>query len=258
MSSSSAQQQPQSLHKINTHEQVRLVRCASSRSWRSLTQSRSQYLSEGIPSAGSLDRDPITQFERWFAHAESDSAVPEPEAFALASVSPSSGVPSSRIVLLKRVDSRGFVFFTNYNSRKGSELGLAEGGQGGRPVAATWYWRAQHRSVRVTGVTERVSAEETDEYYHTRPRGSQIGAWASPQSQPLKSDERGELEQLVSETETRFKDADEVPVPPFWGGVRIVPREIEFWMGRESRLHDRFRFTRDDDKAEWQVARLAP
>merc|ERR1711939_122715 len=115
MSSSSAQQQPQSLHKINTHE---------------------QYLSEGIPSAGSLDRDPITQFERWFAHAESDSAVPEPEAFALASVSPSSGVPSSRIVLLKRVDSRGFVFFTNYNSRKGSELGLAEGGQGGRPVAA--------------------------------------------------------------------------------------------------------------------------
>jgi pyridoxamine 5'-phosphate oxidase len=219
-----------------------------------------QYLSEGIPSAESLSPNPLTQFSQWF----DQNPCPEPEAFALSSVS-EQGIPSTRLVLLKRVDETGFVFFTNYESRKGKELGVQDGSEGGRYASMAFYWREQHRSVRVVGRVERISAEDTKEYYDGRPVGSRIGAWASPQSTVLTKG-RQELQDRVIALEDKFipkegEEQKEIPVPSFWGGVRIVPFEVEFWMGRESRLHDRFRYTRSEGAKEdvaWDIVRLAP
>lgn len=221
-----------------------------------------QYLSEGIPSAESLAANPLEQFKLWF----DKNPCPEPEAFALSSVS-AGGIPSTRVVLLKRVDEKGFVFFTNYESRKGKELGLNQGSDGGRYASMAFYWREQHRSVRVVGRCEKVSEEETAEYFNGRPVGSRIGAWASPQSTVLTGG-REELQDRVTALEDKFNVADpevaasstSIPVPSFWGGVRIVPFEVEFWMGRESRLHDRFRYVRaeGDTTSPWEVVRLAP
>jgi pyridoxamine 5'-phosphate oxidase len=194
-----------------------------------------------------VDRDPVVQFRRWFDEAVV-AGVPEPEAMCLASVA-ADGTPSARMVLLKQVDSRGFAFFTNYRSQKGRELAA-------HPRAAlVWRWFPLERQVRVTGTSQLLAADESDPYFATRPRGAQIGAWASPQSEVLAS--RAELEARVAEVATRFGDGP-IPRPPWWGGIRVVPETVEFWQGRPSRLHDRLRYRRGPGESGWAIERLAP
>ncbi|KAI8816998.1 pyridoxamine 5'-phosphate oxidase [Fimicolochytrium jonesii] len=192
---------------------------------------------------------PFSQFESWFNDAKRDALTTsvEPNAMNLAT-STRDGRPSSRMVLLKDYDEDGFVFFTNYESRKGRELSE-------NPWAALNFWWGQ-RSVRVEGRAEKVDAAESDEYYNSRPRGSRIGAWTSPQSCALQG--REELESLEREVEKRFEGVEEIPRPPFWGGFRVVPERIEFWQGRPSRLHDRIEFRRTEGGKRWKMARLAP
>jgi pyridoxamine 5'-phosphate oxidase len=189
--------------------------------------------------------DPIELFRRWFADAQA-AGMPQPDAMTLATVA-ADGRPSARIVLLKGVDERGFQFFTNYESRKGGELAADP------RAALAFVWLPMHRQVRVTGDTELLTPSESDAYFATRARGSQIGAWASQQSRELT--DRAELEARVPELEQRWEDGD-VPRPPHWGGYLLRPLEIEFWQGRENRLHDRFAYTRAG--GAWQRARLQP
>ena len=198
----------------------------------------------GMPDAAA-DADPIELFVTWFRAAE-ESGILHPEAVALATATPDAH-PSVRMVLLKDVDERGFVFFTNYESRKAGELDA-------NPNAALcFHWAVHERQVRVTGSVSRVTEEESYAYYSTRGRGSRLGAWASKQSQPL--GERAELEARVKEAKERFP-GDNIPLPPFWGGYRIVPEVIEFWQGRADRLHDRLVFTAGPDG--WSTKRLYP
>ncbi len=190
--------------------------------------------------------DPIQQFLAWFDDAV-DSGEPEVNAMALATATPE-GRPSARIVLLRGVDERGFAFFTNYESRKARELEA-------NPFASlAFFWRETERQVRIEGRVERVSHEESDRYFHSRPAGSRIGAWASPQSQVIV--DRTELERLYAEAEARHADGT-VSRPPHWGGYRVIPGVIEFWQGRPSRLHDRLRYTLTGPLA-WRRERLAP
>ncbi len=193
---------------------------------------------------GDLDLDPIAQFQVWFALAERE--VPLPEAMTLATVD-ASAAPDARMVLLKGVDAAGFRFFTNHESSKGMQLaasGLA---------ALVVYWRELDRQVRVRGPVERLGDEESDAYFASRPRDSQLGAWASPQSRRLAS--RTELDRHLDEAEARFGEGV-VPRPPTWGGYLVVPEQIEFWQGRVGRLHDRFRYSREP--SGWRIERLAP
>ena len=193
---------------------------------------------------GAVDRDPLRQFGVWMVEAI-HAQVPEPTAMSLATVG-ADGRPSGRIVLLKGVDPKGFVFYTNYESRKGRELAA-------RPVAAlTFLWKELERQVRIEGTVERVTAEESDAYFATRPLGSRIGAWASPQSQVLES--RAWLEQRWGELTKQHGESP--PRPPHWGGYRVMPEMIEFWQGRRSRLHDRIVYRRES--GAWKVSRLAP
>jgi pyridoxamine 5'-phosphate oxidase len=192
-----------------------------------------------------VDPDPIRQFERWFADAVS-AQVLEPNAMTLATAS-RDGVPSARIVLLKGVDVNGFVFYTDYRSRKGAEL--AE-----NPLAAlTFLWKEIERQVRISGAVSRVSASESEAYFRTRPAGSRLGAWASQQSAVIPN--RGDLEDRLREVASRFADGD-VPLPPHWGGFRVLPDEIEFWQGRPDRLHDRILYRRGE--SGWAISRLSP
>lgn len=201
-------------------------------------------MSRALTEADLLD-DPIALFERWYAEASAAHA-PQVDAMTLATATPE-GVPSARVVLLKGVDDRGFRFFTNEHSRKAREL-LAN------PHAAlVWLWAPLERQVRVTGTVRQLSPQESDAYFATRPRGSQLGAWASEQSEPLA--DRAELEARWSELEARYAGG-EVPRPPHWGGFLVTPLEIEFWQGRPDRLHDRFRYLRIDNA--WDRARLQP
>ena len=203
-----------------------------------------QGLATGLPEAA--DRaDPIDLFSAWFDAAR-ESGILLPEAVALATAA-EDGMPSVRMVLLKEVDERGFVFFTNYGSRKSRELGA-------NPQAALcFHWAVLQRQVRVDGSVTRVSAQESDAYFASRGRGSQLGAWASRQSESLAA--RAQLERRVAEADERFAGSD-VPRPDFWGGYRIEPRTIEFWQGRADRLHDRLVFRRAGDG--WTTERLDP
>jgi len=196
-------------------------------------------------SEADLDADPVLQFQRWY-EAAIGTGIPEPNAMSLATVA-ADGQPSLRTVLLKLYDERGFVFFTNYESRKASEMA------GNPRVALLFPWVALARQVNIVGKVEKISTAESLRYFATRPRGSQIGAWASHQSQVITS--RSLLEMKVDEMRRRFGDG-EIPLPGFWGGYRVVPQSIEFWQGRESRLHDRFCYTRQG--GAWVWARLAP
>lgn len=193
-----------------------------------------------------VDPDPVVQFRSWFDDAVA-AETPEPAAMALATVDPD-GRPTSRWVLLRGLDDRGFAFYTNRESAKARDLAA-------HPHAAlTFGWLALHRSVRVTGPVQPLPDAESDTYFALRPRGAQIGAWASPQSAVLES--REELERRVAEVQERFAGGD-VPRPPHWGGYVVRPEAIEFWQGRPDRLHDRVRYARADGGA-WRIERLAP
>jgi pyridoxamine 5'-phosphate oxidase len=189
--------------------------------------------------------DPFEQFARWFTAART-SQVPEPNAMSLCTVD-AHGRPSARIVLLKEVDARGFVFYTNHDSRKGREIAA-------HPSAALlFFWPELERQVRIEGDVEVVDAATADAYFRSRPRASRIGAWASPQSAALP--DRASLEQRFADADRRFP-RDDVPRPPHWGGYRVVPSAFEFWQGRPSRLHDRIAYSQE--ALGWRTRRLAP
>jgi pyridoxamine 5'-phosphate oxidase len=194
---------------------------------------------------GDLLADPIAQFLAWLDAAEREGVV-MPNAMALATAD-ADGRPSVRHVLLRGIDARGFVFYTNRESRKGHDLA------GNPHAAAVFLWKALDRQVTVSGPVERLDDEDSDAYFAGRPRDAQIGAWASDQSRPI--DDRAALDARVVEITERFADT-EVPRPPHWGGYRIVPDAIEFWQGRAHRLHDRFRYAREP--SGWRIERLSP
>lgn len=206
---------------------------------------RQKYMEHGL-SQSELNADPLKQFETWYEQVIS-SGIYEPGAMTLATVD-EDGQPWQRIVLLKLFDEKGFVFFTNYESRKAKQI------ENNPHVSLSFPWHPFARQVKITGIAEKVTAAESLSYFATRPRGSQIGAWASQQSQMINS--RSILETMVDSMKKKFADK-EVPLPPFWGGYRVIPSTYEFWQGRESRLHDRFIYRKGDDSG-WHPERLAP
>jgi len=219
--------------------------------------SHQQYHTPDNLSPTTVAPSPLDQFRAWFTEVSQNDSVKEPEAMSLSTATPS-GIPSARIVLFKQLDSRGFIFFTNYTSRKSQEL-LAN------PRAAlVFYWREVHRSVRVVGRVEKVSREESKEYFRSRPIGSQLGAWASKQSTVVGETElHARLEKFQERFGVSEGDVEgEAPLPDFWGGWRVVPEEVEFWAGKPSRLHDRIRYLLTDgsssDTPQWRIERLAP
>ncbi len=193
-----------------------------------------------------LNEDPILQFEDWFRHA-CDTVPMDPNAVSLSTVD-ADGRPSNRTVLLKSFDADGFVFFTNYDSKKAADI------EQNPNVAMLFFWSDAARQVRIRGRAEKIPMKETLKYFVSRPRGSQIGAWVSAQSSAISS--RAVLEEKFQEIKQKFAN-NEVPLPSFWGGYRVVPVEIEFWQGRRNRLHDRFAYVKQD-AGDWKVERLAP
>ncbi|KAI9512372.1 hypothetical protein F5148DRAFT_1162814 [Russula earlei] len=212
-----------------------------------------QYHSLDHLSPSNLPTNPLDLFRQWFTSVQ--GIVHEPEAMALSTAS-ADGIPSTRIVLLKQADNHGFVFFTNYNSRKSREM------QANPHASLAFYWREDHRQVRVVGPVEKVSREESEAYFQTRPLGSKIGAWASNQSAAIAE---GELDHQINQIKKKFgvKEGDvdaDIPLPDHWGGWRVIPNEVEFWAGKPSRLHDRVCYRRWDGptNSEWRIERLAP
>jgi pyridoxamine 5'-phosphate oxidase len=195
--------------------------------------------------AASISKDPLKHFDVWFQEAVA-SQVPEPNAMHLATVN--GGRPSSRIVLLKGVENNMFVFYTNYQSRKGHDL------EENPACSLTFFWPELERQIRIEGVASRIDAKRSDAYFQSRPRGSQVGAWASPQS--LVIQERSLLEERAKQIEEKFKGQEKLPRPHQWGGYEVNPLLIEFWQGRPNRLHDRIVFTKVDEV--WKINRLAP
>lgn len=210
---------------------------------------------------GSLERrqlaaDPFTQFHDWFKHAQASVGISQPETVCLSTASLPTGAVSSRFVYLKELDTRGFVVYSNWaTSRKSADVSS-------NPQASLAFWWANlERQVRVEGSVERLTDEESQAYFRLRARGSRIGAWASEQSRVLPESEGGRdvLDRRVMDVERRFDGVEEIPVPPFWGGLRVLPKMVEFWQGRENRLHDRFRYMKDETKEKtWVIERLSP
>ena len=210
-----------------------------------LADLRKEYSLAGLKEKD-LAKDPFRQFDKWFQEAEA-AKITEPNALTLATAT-CDGRPSARTVLLKGVDGRGFVFYTNYESRKGRELD-------GNPRAALVFpWVSLERQVMVNGTVIKVSREEAEAYFHSRPLASQLGAWASAQSSIIAG--RSGLEENMKAVEKKYA-GQIVPLPPFWGGFRVVPETVEFWQGRRSRLHDRLRYRRETD-GSWIIERLSP
>ncbi|KAL8953369.1 MAG: hypothetical protein Q9222_000746 [Ikaeria aurantiellina] len=218
------------------------------------TAQADQYTKNSL-SLHQLHPNPFTQFHAWFTHAR-DTGVHQPETVCLSTAALPSGAVSSRYVYLKELDTSGFVIYSNWaTSRKAEDIGSNP-----RASLAFW-WKDVERQVRVEGKTERLSGEESQRYYDLRARGSRVGAWASEQSKVLREEDGGRevLEQRVRDVEERFEGKDDIPVPDFWGGLRVVPEMIEFWQGRESRLHDRFKYSRQGiEEEEWKIERLSP
>ena len=212
----------------------------------SIADIRKEYKKQSL-SENELALNPFLQFGNWWGDA-TKSEVEEINAMTLATVK-SNGVPSARTVLLKGFDERGFVFFTNYNSNKGIEL------EQNSNACLVFFWAALERQVRITGKAEKISTEESIAYFNSRPEGSKIGAWASPQSLAIAG--KAWLKETFDYYRERFKHG-EIPKPPHWGGYRIIPAEIEFWQGRPSRLHDRFLYTQLAEEGSWKIERLAP
>jgi pyridoxamine 5'-phosphate oxidase len=205
---------------------------------------RKEYTRNGLTESGA-DADPVEQFRKWFEEALA-ADLHEPNAMTLATAT-SGGRPSARIVLLKGFDERGFVFYTNYEGRKAREL------EDNPYCALVFYWGELERQVRVEGRASRIPKEESDAYFDSRPRGSRLGAWVSEQSRTIES--REALEDRLRELEERYEGA-EIPRPPFWGGYRVEPDSVEFWQGRENRLHDRLIYRRSE--RGWKIERLQP
>lgn len=220
---------------------------AENRTSQSIADMRRDYTRDGLDEAQAPD-EPFALFHQWFGEAVKTEQLPvEPNAMVLATVD-TENRPHCRVLLLKGLDARGFTFFSNYDSAKGEQLAAC-------PFAAmTFFWPSLERQVRIEGRVEKVTGEESDAYFQVRPLGSRLGAWASPQSRVIAG--RGELQQLLAETEQRF--LDQAPqCPPHWGGYRLLPERIEFWQGRPSRLHDRLNYRQRDD-GSWLRERLAP
>ena len=211
----------------------------------SLAELRKEYSKETLE-VSSVSKDPIHQFEKWFDEALR-TEVAEPNAMTLSTVT-ESGRPSARIVLLKGIENGKFLFSTNHQSQKGKEL------ESNPACALTFFWPELERQVRIEGVSTRVDSAIAEKYFQSRPRGSQIGAWASPQSSVIS--DRSLLEERVKELEKKFKDQELIPKPHQWGGYAVEPFEIEFWQGRPNRLHDRIAFYKAEDG--WTLRRLAP
>jgi len=205
---------------------------------------RKEYTQQGLLEAD-MDKDPIRQFERWFQQAL-EGGIEEPNAMSLATVSPE-GQPYQRTVLLKFFDARGFVFYTNYGSRKSKQI------EANPRVSLLFFWKELHRQVHITGRAEKVSRVESLRYFASRPRGSQLGAWVSAQSQIIQS--RSLLMAQFEKIKEKFAQG-EVPLPDFWGGYRIVPSSLEFWQGRANRLHDRLIYEANGDR--WELSRMSP
>lgn len=212
----------------------------------SLADLREEYQLGGLSEAH-CETNPIVLFERWIKQAQA-ADLKEPNAMTVATAT-SDGRPSARILLLKEVSDFGFVFYTSYTSRKAKEIET-------NPFAAlTFYWAELERQVRVEGLVRRVSREQSEAYFRTRPKGSRLGAWASHQSEVLNG--REPLEERLQELEKKYSGTDELPVPEFWGGYRVAPDVIEFWQGRPNRLHDRLRYRRNGEST-WIIERLSP
>ncbi|MEM7372500.1 MAG: pyridoxamine 5'-phosphate oxidase [Bacteroidota bacterium] len=205
---------------------------------------RQDYQNLGLKKS-QLHADPIQQFEAWFEEAV-QTVQHEPNAMSLATVS--EGRPSVRIVLLKGFDERGFLFYSNYHSKKGQDI------EGNPQVALTFWWPELARQLRIEGIASQLSTEESNHYFQQRGRGSRIGAWASPQSQIIRN--REELEKNVEGVTKRFEGQEVFPCPPHWGGYLVQPEKMEFWQGRSSRLHDRLVYEKAGDS--WRIVRLAP
>lgn len=212
----------------------------------SLRDRRVQYETAGLD-VDDLDADPIVQWHAWYDQAAS-AGVAEPNAMTVSTIG-QDGAPDSRVVLARAVDARGFVFYTNFDSAKSKQLLLSP------TASAVFAWLDLHRQVRVRGTVQRIADKESDDYFASRPRESQIGAWASPQSQVIA--DRSVIETRIAEFRSKF-DGQHVPRPPYWGGWCLTPHTIEYWQGRPSRLHDRLVYVLDKNSARWQMQRLAP